>query len=36
MLHEEKVMIAQHRIPDETTETAQVRELPDPLTWTTR
>ena len=27
MLHEEKVMIAQHRIPDETTETTQVREL---------
>jgi DDE_Tnp_1-associated len=30
MLHEEKVMIAQHRIPDETTETTQVRELLDP------
>jgi hypothetical protein len=29
MLHEEKVMIAQHRIPDETTETTQVRELLD-------
>jgi predicted transposase YbfD/YdcC len=27
MLHEEKVIIAQHRIPDETTETTQVREL---------
>ena len=27
MLHEEKVMIAQHRIPDETTETTQVKEL---------
>jgi hypothetical protein len=26
MLHEEKVIIAQHRIPDETTETTQVRE----------
>ena len=31
MLHEEKVMIAQHRIPDETTETTQVRELPEPV-----
>jgi predicted transposase YbfD/YdcC len=29
MLHEEKVIIAQHRIPDETTETTQVRELLD-------
>jgi hypothetical protein len=27
MLHEEKVMIARHRIPDDTTETAQVRDL---------
>jgi hypothetical protein len=27
MLHEEKVIIAQHRIPDETTETTQVKEL---------
>jgi len=27
MLHREKVIIAQHRIPDETTETTQVREL---------
>jgi predicted transposase YbfD/YdcC len=27
MLHEEKVMIAQHRIPDQTNETTQVREL---------
>ena len=27
MLHEEKVVIAQHRIPDETTETTQVKEL---------
>ncbi len=27
MLHEEKTVIAQHRIPDETTETTQVREL---------
>ena len=29
MLHEEKVIIAQHRIPDEATETTQVRELLD-------
>ncbi|MBI3686233.1 MAG: ISAs1 family transposase [Actinobacteria bacterium] len=29
MLHEEKVIIAQHRIPDETTETTQVKELLD-------
>ena len=27
MLHEEKVIIAQHRVPDETTEVTQVREL---------
>ena len=27
MLQEEKVIIAQHRIPDETTETTQVKEL---------
>ena len=27
MLHEEKVIIAQHRIPDETTETTQVKAL---------
>jgi predicted transposase YbfD/YdcC len=27
MLHEEKAIIAQHRIPDDTTETTQVREL---------
>ena len=27
MLHEEKVIIAQHRIPDDTTEVTQVREL---------
>jgi predicted transposase YbfD/YdcC len=27
MLHEEKVIIAQHRIPDDTTETTQVKEL---------
>jgi len=27
MLHEEKVMIAQHRIPDQTTETTQVKAL---------
>jgi predicted transposase YbfD/YdcC len=31
MLHEEKVMIAQHRIPDDTTETTQVRQLLDPV-----
>jgi len=31
MLHEEKVMIPQHRIPDETTETTQVRELLEPV-----
>ena len=36
MLHEEKVMIAQHRIPDETTETTQVRECWSPWTWRTR
>jgi hypothetical protein len=30
MLHEEKMIIAQHRIPDETTETTQVRELLEP------
>ena len=29
MLQEEKMIIAQHRIPDETTETTQVRELLD-------
>ena len=29
MLHEEKVIIAQHRIPDDTTETTQVKELLD-------
>ena len=29
MLHQDKIMIAQHRIPDETTETTQVRELLD-------
>ena len=29
MLQEEKVMIAQHRIPDETTETTQVKALLD-------
>src|SRR5215472_5904225 len=27
MLHEEKAIIAQHRIPDETTETTQVKAL---------
>ena len=32
MLHEEKAVIAQHRIPDETTETTQVKELLE--TWT--
>jgi len=31
MLHEEKIIIAQHRIPDETTETTQVRELLEPV-----
>ena len=31
MLHEGKVMIAQHRIPDQTTETTQVRELLEPV-----
>jgi hypothetical protein len=31
MLHQEKVMIAQHRIPDETTETTQVKELLEPV-----
>jgi predicted transposase YbfD/YdcC len=31
MLHGEKVMIAQHRIPDETTETTQVKELLEPV-----
>ena len=31
MLHEEKVIIAQHRIPDETTETTQVKELLEPV-----
>jgi predicted transposase YbfD/YdcC len=31
MLHEEKTVIAQHRIPDETTETTQVRELLEPV-----
>jgi hypothetical protein len=30
MLHEEKVMIAQRRIPDDTTEVAQVKELLEP------
>ena len=29
MLHQEKVIIAQHRVPNETTETTQVRELLD-------
>ena len=36
MLHEEKVVIAQHRIPDETTETTQVKELLETWTWTAR
>jgi len=31
MLHDEKVMIAQHRIPDDTNEITQVRELLDPV-----
>jgi hypothetical protein len=31
MLHEEKVVIAQHRIPDETTETTQVKALLEPV-----
>jgi predicted transposase YbfD/YdcC len=31
MLHEEKVIIAQHRIPDDTTETTQVKELLGPV-----
>lgn len=31
MLQEEKVIIAQHRIPDETTGTTQVRGLLDPV-----
>jgi hypothetical protein len=34
MLQEEKVIIAQHRIPDETTETTQVRALLDPADLT--
>jgi predicted transposase YbfD/YdcC len=31
MLHEEKMIIAQHRIPDETNETTQVKELLEPV-----
>ena len=31
MLHEEKVIIAQHRIPDDTNEITQVKELLDPV-----
>jgi len=31
MLHQEKIVIAQHRIPDETTETTQVKELLEPV-----
>ncbi len=31
MLHENKVVIAQHRIPDETTETTQLNELLEPV-----
>jgi predicted transposase YbfD/YdcC len=31
MLQEDKVIIAQHRVPDETTETTQVRQLLDPV-----
>lgn len=34
MLHEEKVMIAQHRIPDDTSEITQVRELLGPVSLT--
>jgi predicted transposase YbfD/YdcC len=34
MLHEEKVIIAQHRIPDDTNEITQVRELLDPVDLT--
>jgi predicted transposase YbfD/YdcC len=34
MLHEDKVMIAPHRIPDETTETTQVKELLEPVDLT--
>lgn len=34
MLHEEKVMIAQHRIPDDTNEITQVRELLEPVDLT--
>jgi hypothetical protein len=31
MLHEQKMIIAQHRIPDETTETTQVKQLLEPV-----
>ena len=31
MLHERKMIIAQHRIPDQTTETTQVKELLEPV-----
>jgi predicted transposase YbfD/YdcC len=34
MLHEDKVMIAQHRIPDDTNEITQIRELLDPVDLT--
>jgi predicted transposase YbfD/YdcC len=34
MLHEDKVMIAQHRIPDDTNEITQVRELLGPVSLT--
>lgn len=34
MLHEEKVMIAQHRIPDKTNEITQVKKLLDPVDLT--
>jgi hypothetical protein len=34
MLHEEKVIIAQHRIPDDTSEITQVEELLDPVDLT--
>ena len=34
MLHEEKTVIAQHRIPDDTNEITQVRDLLDPVDLT--
>jgi hypothetical protein len=36
MLHDEKVMVGQVRVPDEKTETTQVRELWAAWTWTAR